>query len=596
MRFFTDDSHNKIYEVLVERLVGKKIPRTTADYVRLGKSLVLDETASGAIESLIAFTELILREAYAERKELLKLNAIIKSAIFLAMPELAKSGTEEDIAIMQRLNDIYWHLLLEEAKGKQVDSYFLYLEKNREPKDKFYQPRRKVLRQHGIIQALQGMIDDEYDILCISMPPGTAKTTCEKFFNSGVIGWFPKDYNLFYSHSAGITRMYYDSVYQIVTDSLTYCWKDVFPTLKVTTTNAKEQQFNIGAYKPFPSLQTASVGSGNAGKIRASKFLLVDDMIASIEQALNKAQLDKLWEQYSVDALQRMTVDTDGNRAKEIHIATRWSVHDVIGRLQRIYEGNKRFKAIAVPATYIDDKGEEHSNFEYDIGGMDLDFFRKQQAIMDDVSYKCLYMQEPIEREGLLYHDDELRTYMALPGYEPDAVIGICDTKSTGIDYMFMPIMYQYGEDYYLADCVCDNNTDFNSQYVKISTLIAEHNMQQVEFESNAGGDRIAHEVSERLKTLSCGCNIITHPTETNKETRIIVNADWVKRHVLFRDKSGYTPKSDYGRMMNFLLTYTIAGKNKNDDVPDGMAIFAEFVTKRLYKRMRRATIIKSPI
>ena len=26
------------------------------------------------------------------------------------------------------------------------------------------------------------------------------------------------------------------------------------------------------------------------------------------------------------------------------------------------------------------------------------------------------------------------------------------------------------------------------------------------------------------------------------------------------------------------------------------MAIFAEFVTKRLYKRMRKATIIKSPI
>ncbi len=28
---------------------------------------------------------------------------------------------------------------------------------------------------------------------------------------------------------------------------------------------------------------------------------------------------------------------------------------------------------------------------------------------------------------------------------------------------------------------------------------------------------------------------------------------------------------------MDFLCTYTVAGKNKHDDVPDGMAQFAEY-------------------
>lgn len=54
--------------------------------------------------------------------------------------------------------------------------------------------------------------------------------------------------------------------------------------MKITSTNALMQQFNVGKYKPFPSLQTTSVGAKSAGKVRASKFLLTDDMIGSLEE------------------------------------------------------------------------------------------------------------------------------------------------------------------------------------------------------------------------------------------------------------------------------------------------------------------------
>jgi hypothetical protein len=80
-------------------------------------------------------------------------------------------------------------------------------------------------------------------------------------------------------------------------------------------------------------------------------------------------------------------------------------------------------------------------------------------------------------------------------------------------------------------------------------------------------------------------CNITNKATETNKETRIMVNADWIKKHVLFRDKSMYTPKSDYGIMMDWLLTYSIAGKNPHDDVPDGLSNFALFITNKDTRR-----------
>lgn len=209
-----------------------------------------------------------------------------------------------------------YEVLLLEAQNKIVDSYFQYIEKKREPKDRFYMPRRKQLIKIGLVDALQGMIDDKYDILCVSLVPGAGKSTIEKFFHSAVAGWFPKDYSLFYSHSGDITRMYYDGVYDIVTNDDDYAWHDIFPKLSVTSTNAKMEQFNIGKYKPFPSVQCTSVGSKNAGKVRASKFLLVDDMIGGIEEALNPTILDKLWDKYAVDARQRKTQDTDGKPCK----------------------------------------------------------------------------------------------------------------------------------------------------------------------------------------------------------------------------------------------------------------------------------------
>lgn len=489
------------------------------------------------------------------------------------------------------LLDKYYQILKLEAQNKVLESYLLFLEKNRVPRERFYAPKRKQFAKFGLIDAYQGAIDDKYDIVCVSLVPGSGKTTLLKFFNSAVIGWFPKDYNLFYSHSGDITRMYYDGVMQMITDNREYTWHEIFPDLQVTSTNAKMQQFNVGPYKAFQSLQTTSVGAESAGKVRASKFLFVDDMIGKQEEALNKNYLEKLWSAYSVDARQRKTMDYDGKPCKEIINATRWSTVDVIGRVIQTYYGNPRVKVISIPD--IDPQTGE-SNFDYEFGGFTVAFFNDQALTMDDISYRCLFKQEPIEREGLLYHEDEIRRYSSLPDREPDAIIGVCDTKSKGIDYMVLPCMYQYDNDYYMVDCVCDNGSDFGLQKEKISNMIVDNNMQQCEFESNAGGDRLAHEVNEMVEQKGGRCNITTKATETNKETRIIVNSDWVKKHCVFKDKDDYTPKSDYGVFMSFLLSYSVAGKNKFDDVPDCMANFALYISRK--NRFRQTIIMPSPI
>ena len=470
-----------------------------------------------------------------------------------------------------------YEVLLLEAQNKIVDSYFQYIEKKREPKDRFYMPRRKQLIKIGLVDALQGMIDDKYDILCVSLVPGAGKSTIEKFFHSAVAGWFPKDYSLFYSHSGDITRMYYDGVYDIVTNDDDYAWHDIFPNLSVTSTNAKMEQFNIGKYKPFPSVQCTSVGSKNAGKVRASKFLLVDDMIGGIEEALNPTILDKLWDKYAVDARQRKTQDTDGKPCKEIHIATRWSVHDVIGRIQNMYVGNPRVKTISVPDV---DPTTGESNFDYEYGGFTKEFFADQQLLMDEISYRCLYKQEPIEREGLLFPDDKIRRYFNLPQGEPEIITAQCDTKGKGTDYFVMPILQKYGEDYYCVDCVCDNTADYEMQYENASNTLVNNQVQECEFERNAGGDRVAMEVNKRVENKGWICNITDVPTETNKEARIFQCSNWILQHIIFKDQSLYKPNEPYGVMVSLLKRYSVTGKKQLDDVPDVFSNFALRMTQ----------------
>ena len=465
----------------------------------------------------------------------------------------------------EKYRQLYQKTLLM-AAPVDFDSYCQYLEWNREAAKRFYLPRRKQLKQ--VADALQELADGKLDVLAISMPPGVGKTTLAIFFLTWLAGRFPEKPMLTGSHSNSFLRGVYDECVRIMGKEGEYLWHDVFPNIDIERTNAADLAIDIGSPKRFATLQFTSVGSGNAGKVRAEGLLYCDDLVSGIEQALSKERLDKLWEQYTTDLRQRKI----GN-CVELHIATRWSCHDVIGRLEQKYGDSDRAKFIVMPA--LDEK--EESNFDYQNGvGFTTQFYHDMRDTMDDASWRALYMNEPIEREGLLYSEDELRRYFELPDGEPDGVISICDTKDKGKDYAFMPVAYIYGNDYYIADCVCDNSLPDVVEPRLVNCLI-QNKVQMSRFEHNNAGGRIAKDIQEMVKNKGGITKITTKFTTSNKETKIILNSAWIKEHCLFKDKSLYKKKDDYGRMMDMLCTYTVAGKNKHDDVPDGMAMLSEY-------------------
>ena len=427
----------------------------------------------------------------------------------------------------------------------------------------FYHHRKHHLAE--LFDALNDMeVYDKYDMLLLSTPPRVGKSTAGIRFLSWITGRHPENTQLATSYSDSITSSFYLGVMEIVMEER---FQKIFPEATLENQNAKRQEIWLKILKRYPSIGFVSIGGSMTGRAEAGNYLYCDDLVSGIEEALSIVRLEKLWQLYSVNARQRKK---DG--AKEIHIATKWSVHDPISKLTSDNEDNPRCKILNLPC--YDEDGKSAFNFN---GGFSTDYYKALEKGMDSASFKALYMCEPIEREGLLYQEDEMQYYLELPDEKPDTIVSVCDSKALGKDNVASPVAYIYGDMVYIHDVVYDNRLP-EITVPRVANLWHDNNVVRGDVEMNNGGNFFAVGIDDKIKELGGNTSIRMFFTSQNKNTKIITYSDFIKKKFIFKEKSSYSSTSDYGKFMTDVFRWTQTGKNRFDDAPDSLAMLAQLI------------------
>lgn len=471
------------------------------------------------------------------------------------------------------------------------DSYLLYLEINRKPNERFYQPRRKVLKQ--VVDALQELTDDELDELFVSMPPRVGKTTILLFYVTWLIGRNSEHSNLYSAYSDLITKAFYNGVLEIINDPVTYLWKDVFPDCKIVRTNSQDETLDLDRKKRYPSLTCRSLYGTLNGACDCNGILISDDLIGGIEEALNKDRLIAAWSKVDNNLLPRAK-----ETAKILWCGTRWSMIDPAGNRMDLLNNDDKFKNRRVKIINLSALDEnDESRFDYDYGvGFSTDYYRQRRASFernnDMASWLAQYGGEPIEREGALFTPDEFRYYNGeLPGEDPDRIFFAVDPAFGGGDFVAGPVCYQYGEDIFVHDVVYNNGDKRITQPLVVNKVI-DNAVQALQFEATKMTESYKEEVEKMLKEKEYKLNITSKPAPTDKAKyqRIFDKAPEIRERMIFRE-SGKRSK-EYELYLQNVFSYKMFGKNKNDDAPDSLAMAMNMVRDK----NKRIEIFKRPV
>lgn len=513
----------------------------------------------------------VLYQLYHINQEYDKAQAVALELIHVLKPSTIKAekDVERRVHLLAILKEAYTY----RAKV-DFDAFLFAMEWDREPSKRFYEPRRERLKP--IVEQMQRLAEGELDVLVVAMPPRVGKTTLSLLYLVWLGGRHPNKSILTAGYSSPLVSSFYDGCLEFI-NSPEYRFLDIFPSSPLVATNAKNLTLDLAERRRYKTLTFRSIDGTVTGATEASELLYLDDLVSGIEEAHNIDRLDGLWDKVSSDMLQRKK-----DKVPMLVIGTRWSLHDPLGRIEAKYEGDPR--AVFMHLSAVDEYGR--SNFDYKYGvGFSTEHYQMLKDMIDSVTWECVYMQNPIERDGLLFPD--LQRFFETPKDPPDDIFAFVDVAFGGEDFLSMPIAYQWGGDVYIVDVVFLKG-DYHVTEPIVAGYIKRHKIRRVVFEANNGGDFYARDVMRLLKEDEIHCNIVAlrAPGKNGKLSRIIQHAPAVKEWY-FRDKSLYSNEEYYGVFMSQLTSFVQTGKSRHDDAPDSCAGLANMMRKYVLPKVQ---------
>lgn len=469
------------------------------------------------------------------------------------------------------MNELYWEALKFEAPYR-FESFMLYMEKNRPPEERFYQPRVNPLRQ--VAQGIQDLADDILDELFINLPSRTGKTQIVKF---AYVWWGSRNTelsNLYSAFSDKITKAFYNGCLELITDP-TYTYHEIFPNNKIVSTNGDDETIDMNRKKTYPTYTCRSIYGTLNGSCDCNGLAVADDLFSGISEAISEDRQATVWGLFDNNFMKRLK-----RKAKLINMGTRWALGDCQGRRRLLLETkeefkNRRFRVISIPA--LDDNDESNFDYPYNLGYSTEDYkmIRASFEENDDMaSWYAQDQQEPIERQGALFTSGNMKFFEPKdlpPDRAPDRIFMAVDEAYGGGDFVSGPVCLQYDQAFYVIDAVFDDGDKFITRPL-IVEMILKYQVQAARFEETKETADYREWIEKELKEkYDYRLNFTgkAAPGTLGKRVRIFDKAPEIREMYFLKSEFRSKP---YQKFMQNIFSFKMEGKVKHDDGPDSMA------------------------
>lgn len=517
--------------------------------------------------------------------------------------EIALDRVTDDPEQAETWRKLYWDVVKLESFW-YFESYLIYMEHKRPYEKRFYEPRSKSLKL--VVDDLQTLEDSKTQRLyALSMPARVGKSTTILFFLSWICLRHPDSHNAMGTHSGFLADHFYKELLDIFTTS-DYCFQELYsyfqPDKKfIEDKSAEKMTISFMNKSDFETICCRGIDGTWTGAIDISSngYLCVDDLVRDRAHSLSPKRMNDTFSEYLNKMVDRMN---DG--AKQLMIGTLWNVLDPIKRLEEMYSNDDRYVFRKIPA--LNEQGE--SNFDYEVKGFSTEYYVEMRERLvkagNEAEWQSKYQQSPYVREGLLFPLDELGFFNGVidKSHKYRFVVN-CDVAFGGGDSVSMPVgLHDLTDDIiYIVDWY------FNSSGVGVTVpgivdMIIKHNIKNITFEANSGGQLYASKVQEELKSRNymCACDSVRTAWNMPKEDKIKASEAVIRKKFRFldgtkhnseefdEDTTIYERSVQYERALEEMSTYVTIGKNLHDDAADSISMIAE----RVYDTMQRKTVI----
>lgn len=527
---------------------------------------------------------------------------VTKECVEYLMPELEKIiTTKKNISDEELIKaHLIWKAAFALSGRRSFHHYMLYIEHERPLSTQVYTNRLDVLAPLAFYLTKM-TFEPQFLTLVASYPPSYGKSYTMWHYETWVLGINQSNSIMKLSYDESLLVGFSKSIQELMSSPL---YSDVFINYKHFNGKPfdikQSLQMKLKTAENVPMSHISVTRDGGVTGKRGNYAMIFDDMTKGFEEASNDAIHDKYWGKYTSEYVNRKS----DSLVKEIFIGTMWNPKDILGRASDMFtaRGIEKKSRHKYCTEIVNGKGQVISVIirvpqldESDKSTCESARTTKEALELrnntDDFTWSCVYQQDPIPPTGRAFTYDNLRTY-SLHGNDiihnnkevklSDYAYASLDPVRKGTDFVAMPI-FKYDvnneQDHYLIDALYQGKS-MDEMYDKIVGMIIRHKIVKFAIEVNIDVS-LKTLIGDRLKLHGYhGCEIIELYSVKNKARRIYDESHVMVTNLIYPEFGMHGRNTDIGKLMAQFNVYSFDSANKNDDVPDAIAMYVTEIYK----------------